>query len=313
MRNVAGRLVPLVAVVAGACDAGSGAQSAGVAVRDSAGIRIVQSSGPAWQEEAGWQIELSPFVVIGVVDGDAMQQLFRVSAATRLADGTIVIADAGSPHVRWYAASGEFLKGTGRSGEVQGEFSDFGAGGMCRPGEDFLLVSDPMQARANVFTVGCEFSALVRAPAVAAGFPSIQGCFAGGTLQLWHAEQPAERIPDTMMENVFVFTRIDADGTILNELARHRTRTQYLLSTESGGGTYHSIPFTVRPSGSTFGERFFFTAGADPEIEVRRPDGTLEALWQWTRPRTRSRDVVSRYERHTIDAQQRPEQRTQGS
>jgi hypothetical protein len=162
-----------------------------------------------------------------------------------------------------------------------------------------------------VFASDGSFLEIIEAPPVGASFPSIQGCFDDGALQLWHAEQGPDRIPDTIIGAEFVWTRFGANGAVPNELARIPVRTQYLLSDGAGGGSYHTIPFMVRPASAVGGEVFYLTTGADPEITVRRADGTIEAVWRWGRERIRSSDVLARYETHMIDAQTRPDRRAQ--
>ena len=266
---------------------------------------------PEWLDGEGWQIESEPHVSIGVAEGDSTQQLFSVRDAVRLADGTIVIVDRGTNRVRWYDASGSYVRGAGRSGAGPGEFSDLGPGSICVLSDERLLVSDPIQARANVFASDGTFLEVIEAPPVGAAFPSIQGCYDDGALQLWHSEQGPDRIPDTIIGAEFVWTRFGVNGAAANELARIPVRTQYLLSDGAGGGSYHTIPFMVRPASAVGGERFYLTTGAHPEITVRRSDGTLEAVWRWAPERIRSGDVLARYETHMIDAQTRPDRRAQ--
>lgn len=294
---------------------GGGGDAARVAlVRDSAGIRIVESPEPGWSAPGGWVIEPEPKLSIGVADGDSMAQFFGITSAVRLTDGTIVVADRGMPSVRWYGSDGAYLRGTGRTGGGPGEFSRIGPGSMCVLDRGDVVVGDPMQQRAHVFSQAGSVAAVIPAPTVGAALPSFQGCFADGTFLLWHAEQPSDRVPDTWIEAEFVWTRIGGDGAIQNELSRVRQRTQYLLGDGGGGGTYHSRPFTVRPSSVAGGDRFFVTSGASPEIEVRRTDGTLAEIWRWTpSERTRSADVIGRYASYIVDAQRRPEQRSQWS
>jgi hypothetical protein len=271
----------------------------------------VESVRPGWLDGEGWQVGSEPLVSIGVAEGDSTQHLFSVRDAVRLADGTIVIVDRGTNHVRWYDASGSYLRSAGRSGAGPGEFSDLGPGSICVLSDERLLVSDPIQARANVFASDGSFVEIIQAPPVGAAFPSIQGCFDDGALQLWHAEQGPDRIPDTIIGAEFVWTRFGADGVAPNELTRIPVRTQYLLSDGAGGGSYHTIPFMVRPASAVGGERFHLTTGADPEITVRRADGRIEAVWRWAAERIRSSDVLARYETHMIDAQTRPDRRAQ--
>ncbi len=107
------------AIGCGTADAGSGAQSS-FTVRDSAGIRIVESTEPA--EDRPWVISDSPLFQVGNVSGRPEYELYRVRGALRLSDGSIVIANGGTDELRWYSLTGEFLHSAGGTGEGPGEF-----------------------------------------------------------------------------------------------------------------------------------------------------------------------------------------------
>jgi hypothetical protein len=311
VRRIGAIGAPLAGVVCVAC-AGGGPDAGAVVVRDSAGIRIVESTRPLWPDGAGWRIESEPLVSIGVAEGDTLQQLFRVADVLMRSDGGIVIANAGSSQLRWYDAEGNFVRAAGRTGEGPGEFSRFGPNTLCELPGDRLLAGDPMLQRANVFAMDGTFAEVVRPGVQDAAFPSIQGCFADGTMQAWRAVSPPDRIPGTLIGSEFVWTRLAADGEVVNELARMPGGVQYLLGNADGSATYHTVPFTVRPSGVAGSDRFYVTTGGSPVIEQRRLDGSLESIWRWAPvQRLRSSDVLDRYRSHMIEAQRRPEQRAQ--
>lgn len=144
--------IALVAV--SACSSGS-EDRAGVTVRDSAGIEIVEIAGPAFAT-AQWALSAQPEVTIGVVEGDPNEQLYRVSDAVRLADGRIVIANAGTHELRWYGPDGRFLRSVGREGAGPGEFE--GMGTLARYGPDSLLVYDWRHRRVSVFDTAGTFA-----------------------------------------------------------------------------------------------------------------------------------------------------------
>lgn len=64
-----------------------------------------------------------PDVSIGVTKGKAPYLLNVVTGATRLSDGTIVVADATSAELRYFDASGRFVRTMGRRGRGPGEFN----------------------------------------------------------------------------------------------------------------------------------------------------------------------------------------------
>jgi hypothetical protein len=91
-----------------------------VAVRDSAGIAIVEIGSPV--ARGGLQLAAEPLVEIGRGDGPAEYQFYRVAGAARLADGRIVVLNAGTHQIRFYSTDGRFLSAHGGEGRGPGEF-----------------------------------------------------------------------------------------------------------------------------------------------------------------------------------------------
>jgi len=89
--------------------------------RDSAGIVIVENFAPAWQGADAWEVVSPATVEIGVAEGEDVYQLFDVSGATRLGNGTIVVANAGTQEIRFCGADGRHLRTAGGSGRGPGE------------------------------------------------------------------------------------------------------------------------------------------------------------------------------------------------
>ena len=121
-------------------------------VRDSAGIRIVESSGPAWNGDA-WTVADSPSVVIGRREGDERYLLGWVnprSGAVALRDGRIAVLDGRSALIRVYSADGEHIENWGRRGEGPGEFNSYPAHVFPYRG-DSILVSEDRSLRFSVF------------------------------------------------------------------------------------------------------------------------------------------------------------------
>ena len=72
-----------------------------------------------------------PDLVIGVLEGAAEYQLYRVGRPVRLSDGRIAVPNSGSHEVRLFDASGRFLRSVGRLGSGPGEFGEFSALRLC--------------------------------------------------------------------------------------------------------------------------------------------------------------------------------------
>lgn len=78
----------------------------GSAIRDSAGIRIVENPRPPDGSRLDWRIGPDPTVSIGEVDGEEAYMLQGARDATRLSDGRIVVADVLAQELRVFNARG---------------------------------------------------------------------------------------------------------------------------------------------------------------------------------------------------------------
>lgn len=126
MRAMRIPLVGMVVPLAAACGTGSNTEPAlASAARDSAGVTIVENARPATGSRLGWRVGEAPLVSIGGVGGDEAHQLYGVEDATRLSDGRIVLANAGTSELRLYADDGGHLASWGGVGEGPGEFNQF--------------------------------------------------------------------------------------------------------------------------------------------------------------------------------------------
>jgi hypothetical protein len=139
----------LAFMLVAACGGGqSGASSAG-AVRDSAGITIVENATPAWTDSAAWRIADTPALSIGVAEGDPDHELYQVRGAVRLSDGTIVVANGGTHQLRFYDADGALRGTAGRQGGGPGEFQLLAA--VERLPADTVLAVDARNRRLSIF------------------------------------------------------------------------------------------------------------------------------------------------------------------
>jgi hypothetical protein len=82
-------------------------------VSDSAGVTIIQNFGGMWTRGNAWQVAAEPSLAIGRATADSNYRLSRVIGATRLDDGTIVLADGGTQELRWFNRDGGFVRSVG--------------------------------------------------------------------------------------------------------------------------------------------------------------------------------------------------------
>lgn len=105
------------------CDRSSVAST--FAVRDSAGIRIVESAVPAWEPGDAWTVGDDPVLHIGVIDG-AQEYQFSFINGLFQDDGRIVVGDYRAGNVRFFDLEGTYLAEFGRPGDGPGEFRQLG-------------------------------------------------------------------------------------------------------------------------------------------------------------------------------------------
>lgn len=116
-------------------------------VRDSAGVRIIESSAPAWDGD-GWKISETPAVVIGRREGDERYLLGwvnRRSGAVVLGDDRIAVLDGRSAVIRVYSPEGEHIEDWGRRGEGPGEFGSYPAHIFAYRGDSIVVSEETLQ------------------------------------------------------------------------------------------------------------------------------------------------------------------------
>ena len=129
-------------------DAGNGLE---VVVRDSAGVSIVENAAPAPDSRLPWEFGTQPSLSIGAVDSGEADQLFRVTDATRLADGRIVIANSGSNELRVFNADGSHAATWGGRGEGPGEFISYSPTAVASWRGDSIAAVNPWGTRLSLF------------------------------------------------------------------------------------------------------------------------------------------------------------------
>ena len=182
-------MATILLAVAAACDVDQdAAQILNSQVRDSAGITIVENARPASGSRLGWRIGETPAVSIGTEEGDPGEMLFDVRDATRLGDGRIVVANAGTSDLRVFAAGGTYLETWGRQGEGPGEFSAYTPEAVSHWPGDSIAADNMFGRRVEVFD---SQGSPGRTVTLADGYHSFLGVLPDGTVL---AKPSAERL-----------------------------------------------------------------------------------------------------------------------
>lgn len=122
-----------------------------------------------------------PTLTIGSVEGDPNQELYQVTGALRLADGRVLVANAGTLELRFYDRVGSYLNSAGGRGGGPGEFQSLEW--IARFGSDSILALDIRAHRVSYFDAEGRFGRSVRLePNPENPFPRPVGFFADGSL-----------------------------------------------------------------------------------------------------------------------------------
>jgi hypothetical protein len=284
---ITGRLLLAGAALAAGC-AGGGSSAAGPAVRDSAGIRIVENSGPLWAEGTGWTVPDTPTVDIGGRETEPTYDFDRVAGALRLAGNVIAVANAGTAEVRLYDARGTHMASSGRKGSGPGEYQSILA--LYRGADDSLLVADALLRRLTVLN---DAGVYARSFSLGGGANFVLG--QGGTVTVaipagWLADgsvigaATAVRInvqrEGTFRDTVPVY-RYGRDGAVLDTVARLPGYEMEQMTLNFGGQSVAAptpVPLGRQLVVAAWGSNVAVARNDAWEIEQRAPDGTIHQL-----------------------------------
>ena len=147
------RILPLLVVLPAACESSGDVTPYGLraVVDDSAGITIVENAQPAPDSRLPWHFGEQPSLSIGSVGSGEADQLFRVTDATRLPDGRIVIANTGSNELRVFNTDGSHAGTWGGRGEGPGEFTSYSPSAVALWPGDSVAAANPWASRLSLF------------------------------------------------------------------------------------------------------------------------------------------------------------------
>jgi hypothetical protein len=205
--------------VGAACDSAEGRSTE--AVRDSAGVRIVESRAAVVGSVPAWRVDPQPVMQIGVAEGAPEHQLAGVRGAVRLADGGVVVANGHSKEVRYYDARGRFVRAVGKQGRGPGEFATLD--GVVAYRGDSVAVWDVGSWRLTVFGPDGGFGRMATVQGVTSLVGRLKGALPDGSFVLAAAGSMSNYLRTDAGErrDSVSYLRFAADGTFADTLARH--------------------------------------------------------------------------------------------
>jgi hypothetical protein len=273
--TVAAGMSALVAGCGG--DAGGGGKAS---TRDSAGISIVENTGPAWPADRGWIVVDSPMIDIGDVD--------HVLGPVRLSDGRLAIANAGTNEVRIYDAKGGHLKSSGRAGSGPGEYQNLV--GIWAGPADSVMVSDILVRRLTVLDREGGVGRSLSLGGTAGGFTSINGSVDFAVPLGWLADGSIVGLSQTftmnaVREGIFRDTirmvRYGPDGTARDTVGHFPGPEMEQMTITMGTQSMAApspVPLGKQFVGAARGDRIYVGLNNAWEIEVHGFDGSLKRL-----------------------------------
>ena len=241
-------------------------------VRDSAGVTIVENARPTPGSRLAWQIGETPAVSIGAEEGDPGEMLFGVRDATRLADGRIVVANAGTSDVRVFAADGAYLETWGRRGEGPGEFSRYTPETVSRWRGDSVAADNMFQGRLEIFDSRGGHG---RTVTLAEGYHSVLGFLPDGMVLV----KPSPVLTGGLFDSGEPLVRRDEDFGLLDpggelrvSLGLHPGQEWYVSTTPPATGAHPLGRSTVA---TIWGDLVVVAPTDRYELRAYGSDGTL--------------------------------------
>jgi hypothetical protein len=274
---------------------GSGDNANTFAASDSAGVEIAVSSGPAWVQSIGWNVDPAPELEIGVEEGEEPYMLSRVFDALRLPDGRILVGNSSTSEIRVFDREGKFVKSVGRKGNGPGEFGELSSVRFWRLQDGTLLGYDGGNLRVHVFDSTFAYQRTVRIESTREGLRAfLQGVFGDGSWQMLALVPELKNEPGTYLRSAQQFVRFNADGTPDTTLRRVEGRTRFVH--QFGSITHFPyVPFTAEPFATAAGEQLWVVDGGGTELEQRSMKGDLVRVIRIQRDVPRTADVYARY------------------
>jgi hypothetical protein len=254
-----------------------------VAVLDSAGVSIIENHIDTAAVRTGWELGEQPELTIGGVAAPEASQLYSVRGATRLSDGRIAVADAGSKEIRVFDADGRPLARFGRAGEGPGEFKDPVLSGRT-PG-DTLVVFDAGLRRASILTADSGFIRSYQVGLEGGGYPIAQGILRDGSLAIGGGMyfSSAEGFPSGALRAPSKYLVIAPDGSLGADLGEFPAAEMYAKRSASSFQAI-SIPLGRVTGFAASSDHLWLGTGDSWEVRGYAKTGVLERIVRVERP-----------------------------
>lgn len=252
-----------------------------VQVRDSSGIRLVESSGPQWTGDSGWTVGAEPIAAVGREEGPSEYLFQRIIGAGRLPDGNLFVAEYPTQEIRLYGNDGDFLRSFGGRGRGPGEFRRISRLGVGRG--DTIFVYDMFQQRMSFFSLAGELERTVALQGRDEGLIYRAAWLPDGRIVGATRVSPEEGEPGTLAQEELRYVLFDEEGEREKVFAAGPGNEYMLVGVPTGGETRiaYQIPlFAYRAVGVATERGLYMGLSRRREIGVMGYDGVLREIWR---------------------------------
>lgn len=269
------KLVWLLPTLAAACESSEETIPYGLraVVEDSAGVAVVNNERPPPGSRLPWEIGAQPSLSIGSVDGGGADQLYYVRDATRLPDGRIAIANAGSSEIRVFHPDGSHSATWGRRGEGPGEFDDDAPVAVGLWPGDSIAAPNSWGERLSIFAADGGHG---RDVVLEAGRVNFWAFLPGGrTVVSGNGGISAYTTGSSgLLRQDVEWSILGADGKLETSLGEF-PHVEMWVTFAPGRNTMRGYPFGRRTVGAAWGELVAIGDQATYEIKAFAADGAL--------------------------------------
>lgn len=283
------------------------------AVRDSAGITIVENQEGIPPDGGGWKLAASPSLVIGGLDGPDDSGLYRVRGAARLPDGRIAVANDGSLEIKLFGVDGAQLASLGGEGEGPGEFSSVTLTGLLG---DTLVALDRRLRRVSLVHPDEGFVRSFTIAEPVADFPLGGWFFESGSVLVEDLSLGADGgLEDGFGRRPARLKSCDLTGAFLSDFGELPGSEEFTITRQGEHGTaigISSVPFGKSPQVAVAGDLLFFGSQDSYEISVFDSGAALRTLVRLARSPVRVTDSdLAAYIREELEGADEDETRSQ--
>lgn len=290
-----------IALLAG-CGAPEGSPIATATVTDSAGIRIVTSTAPAWAEGRGWTVDTVPELVIGDERTLPSVLLVGVTAARRLERDGYLVTTSDDALIRWFDRDGAEQRRAGGSGTGSGEFRDLELPGV--KGDTLILWDTRLERITRMTLDGTTIgTSQLRVPENAqVPDPTVTGVFGDGRLLLSGRARALSTMPSALRRDTIPLAIASVDGTFERLIARVPGHENVIV-TGPGFVTMLQRPFGARTLVATDDNTLLVSVGDVDAVTRYGTDGSVLAVYRIDRPRRLISQVEIEQQRRRLAAQ----------